>query len=257
MGQPKFRPVKHCIFCPNKADSREHGWSDWALQRLKTPTRIFGRVDDQLYHDPNQKQLWVRCVCVECNTGWMKNLEDAVIPTVGEMMNGVDKTLSVDEQRTIVEWAVKSAMVFEHVSRGKEIFYAERERYCLREQRAIPEDTAVWLARVDEGLHFYTRGNDASSDGKGGGVRGYFTTMAYGRLALQVVTLRTAGYPASAIAFPSAYQWQHLTVRIWPDVGKSVRWPGHGSILEQGLDRFHERFVVPVQSFRERSYSLE
>jgi hypothetical protein len=175
----------------------------------------------------------------------MKDLEDRVIPTVGEMMLDEPATLSVEQRHAIVGWAVKTAMVFEHVSRHKVIFYTDDERAAFKNERIVPAETAVWLARTIAGVSFYSRGNDASSDGQGGGLHGYFTTFTYGRLVVQVATLRTAGLRGT-IQFPTAQRWQPFTVRIWPNVTEPVQWPAQtaGTILEPGLDEFHRRFAV-------------
>src|SRR4051794_35520485 len=113
MGLPKFRPVRRCIFCSNKPNSREHAWPEWALKRLSVGHKIFGNLDGLAYHDPNQRQVRVRCVCVPCNTGWMKALEDAVIPPVSAMMFGVAVPLDLQLCATLAHWALKTSMVWE------------------------------------------------------------------------------------------------------------------------------------------------
>jgi hypothetical protein len=68
-------PFKHCIFCPNKPDSKEHAWADWVLKRFRRPAgKIFGNIGEDAVYDPNQKAIKVRCVCRACNGGWMKRL---------------------------------------------------------------------------------------------------------------------------------------------------------------------------------------
>jgi len=100
--------------------------------------RIYGTFDDIVYHDPKQKHFRVKCVCENCNEVWMKNLEDTIIPTIGDMM--VDKPMSLDipQQWAIARWALKSAMVFEHINRTTEIFYTDSEREDLRLAGSLP-----------------------------------------------------------------------------------------------------------------------
>src|SRR6476659_2862273 len=85
--QPKFRRVPMCIFCGDRrAKSQEHAWSNWAIQRFATDTnRIADQIEGLPYFDRHQKSVKVRCVCVDCNKGWMKGVEDAVLTVVERM----------------------------------------------------------------------------------------------------------------------------------------------------------------------------
>ena len=132
MGKPHFRAVERCIFCENKADSGEHGWPRWTLTRLGFEGGVYGSVDGIPYADLHQRHVKVRCVCEDCNTGWMKGIEDAVIPTVGAMMLDEPRTLDNPQQWLIAQWVIKTAMVFEHINRTGSIFYADEERIRLR-----------------------------------------------------------------------------------------------------------------------------
>jgi hypothetical protein len=145
--QPKTRPVRNCIFCAlQRAKSAEHGWSDWAIQRFATPAnRIAGQVDGMPFFDKSQKSVTVRCVCVPCNTGWMKGLEDEIIKTVGKMAEGKPSTLTVLEQWKIARWAVAKAMVWEYSTREHPIFYTQEDRTTVMND-GLPPNTVVWLA---------------------------------------------------------------------------------------------------------------
>lgn len=237
---PHFRPVHQCIFCTNRADSREHAWSDWAIRRVLTPShRLYGHVEEVPF-DPNQKAVKVRCVCEGCNGGWMKALEDSVVPTVGRMLNRDTVALDVLQQHDIARWAVLKAMVWEYTTRERDIFYSSDEHLALRLGH-IPANTAVWLAGHEGREALFSRGNDASNLPGGDDLRAWITTMALGPFVVQTMTVR-ASQPVEAYSSMECRQLElaHALVRAWPTVGKTF-WPPLGILNEGQLELFHRR----------------
>ena len=93
----------------------------------------------------------VRMPCEPCNNGWMSELENEVKPFVTDMAFRGQKTL-LDEtrQRSLVRWAVKTAMVNEFTGAAAEQKYlTEVERLSFRDNYAIPANLWIWLARYD------------------------------------------------------------------------------------------------------------
>src|SRR5260370_19429528 len=72
--------AKQCLFCDNQANSKEHLWSDWILQRLGTqPTRI--KMGKAPATTMDHSVVEVRCVCsIPCNGGWVGLGEAVEIP---------------------------------------------------------------------------------------------------------------------------------------------------------------------------------
>lgn len=244
MGGHQHRKVKRCIFCEtNKADSQEHGWSDWAIKRFATPTnRIAGHSDGVPQFDRTQKSVRVRCVCVPCNTGWMKGLEDAVIPTVGKMASGAPTTLGIVQQWTIARWAITKAMVWEFTTKEHEIFYSAADRHLVMKE-SMPPNTTVWLSGHVGRETFYTAGARCSSLSPHGiQPEGYFTTMAYQRLVIQVMTIRpyeqTNPY---ALIDCNQTTWGDSIIRIWPTAEGTVLWPPLMTLDGNMLETFHRR----------------
>jgi hypothetical protein len=240
MGNPKFRRVKRCIFCHGKADSKEHAWSEWAVKRLAHPGGTYGEFDGAIYRDPRQKHLKVKCVCEGCNEGWMKRLEDAIIPTVGTMMNDEPTTLDIAQQWAIARWAVKCSMVFEYINITEPIFYTDAERENLRLSGAIPAQTFVVIARGIGIDYFFTWGNELTSAALN--LYGQVTTIAYRRLLVQVVSVRTdQPQGAKLILKGDLKRWGDSTVRIWP-TQEIARWPNGSTIASAPeMEAFHWR----------------
>jgi hypothetical protein len=140
--------ARQCIFCPNKANSKEHLWPDWILRRLKisrpmlhvraaSPAKIIPRAE-----------ILIKCVCETCNHGWMHDLEDLNIPIIGSMMEDNSMHLTLEHQRAVVRWAIKTSMVQDAIdTRNRKLFYTGPERFALRSNTSLPNYTSVWLGR--------------------------------------------------------------------------------------------------------------
>jgi hypothetical protein len=246
VGNPKFRPVKQCIFCDGPADSREDAWAIWALKRLNFPAGMRGEIDGIKHDDPRQKHLRIRCVCIPCNTGWMKASEEAVIAIVGAMMLDEPVVLDAARQRAIALWAMKLAMVFEHVQREGPIFYTDTERRRLRLTGELPSHSRVWIARLLGDGTFYTRGDHFAStpDQLPINVEGSVTTIAFRRFVAQVFTPRILRTEVPLMLVTGHSQWQHACLPVRP-VGpdpQSITWPPPESISASALEDFHFRF---------------
>lgn len=244
MGGHHHRKVAKCIFCNDKkANSEEHGWSDWAIKRFSTASnRIAGQSDGRPVFDRKQKSVRVRCVCVQCNTTWMKGLEDSVIPTAGRMAEGYPTTLGILEQWSIARWALVKAMVWEYTTKDHPIFYDQFDR-ALVFNESIPPNTVVWLSSHVGRETFYTAGarcQSMSSDCVQ--LEGYFTTMAYSRLVVQVMTIRPYEQtdPYSRIDCRQTL-WSDAITRIWPTSDGNVMWPSLNTLDDDMLEAFHRR----------------
>jgi hypothetical protein len=243
MGTPRFPRVGRCAFCTNKADSREHAWLDWVIKRFFTYGQgIRGLVGGVPYANPTQKALRVRCVCQKCNQTWMKALEDAVIPSAGSMMWDLSIPLDPAQQRAISVWAVKTAMVFEFTT-SRPHFYTAAEREALRLTHAIPPNTTVFAARLNQSQVLVTYANDAVSRRPGGPVdKAYVTTVAYEHLVIRVVSIRPdQDYGLPIAVDPDDSNWPNAVYMFWP-ISRNLNWPAPHSIKRRLVHAFHTRF---------------
>jgi hypothetical protein len=240
--QPKFRPVQNCIFCGGKADSREHGWSDWAIRQFGAPSRgIAGQVDGMPFYDRRQRAVLIRCVCISCNTTWMKALEDSVIPTVGRMAERQATPLSVLQQVDIARWAVVKAMVWEYVTRQHDLFYSADDRGMVK-RGMLPPNTVVWLSGHVGQEKFFAVGSRASSLSPDAvQLDGYFTTFGYKHVVVQVMTVRPYDHPDPYSQIDcNQTLWKDAIITIWPTTEPKV-WPPLSLLDHAMLETFHQR----------------
>lgn len=75
------------------------------------------------------KSLRVKCVCVECNTGWMKRIQDAAKPIVVPLLQGDAIALTEAQQKILASWIAMAVMcsTLAIVDAAMEILATKRE----------------------------------------------------------------------------------------------------------------------------------
>jgi hypothetical protein len=94
-------------------------------------------------------EVVAKCVCRDCNGGWMKDLDASAQPVLERLLFSLDRqVLSLAEQRVLASWATKIAMMLDYAPRpvGYVSSYAHKRMY---EDGLPPNDTYVWLAGRD------------------------------------------------------------------------------------------------------------
>lgn len=74
-------------------------------------------------------------VCVRCNTGWMKQLEDRTAPVLGPMLLDPPLPVVLDpaRQATLATWAVKTSLLLGHGN------------FTHQQGGWVPADNLTWL----------------------------------------------------------------------------------------------------------------
>jgi hypothetical protein len=127
------KKASQCLFCGNKAGSREHLWPAWIHKRLQitAPIRIaIGKKPVQISGNPEIK---VKTACGTCNNGWMSTLEGQCVPLIGSLMQDISTPLGDSQQSLLTAWALKTAMVTDSTNKiTRNLFYEKSEREKLR-----------------------------------------------------------------------------------------------------------------------------
>ncbi len=246
--------MRKCLFCNQRVSSKEHAWPLWLLRVLR-PLGI-ARATIHAERGGQSPKSWqvvddgmtVRCVCASCNNGWMSELENAAKPVIERLLSDGRKTLNADDQQRLSTWAMKNAMVFEAVRSGQPKFYSDHERQVLRGSGLPPRRTTVWIAKCVNQPHAYSSALDLSGavDGTTQRVDAYVTTMAFGSLALQVLSGRLPeGVPATTTVTAELRPgpWDEVVLRVWPIAANEIEWPHRmGLDGDIGIEAFSERW---------------
>lgn len=145
-SSPQFVNRRHCIFCPNEANSNEHPlpqWLDSVLgPRLDSDFQFNSRTEGpnelpkvkKKSGSPRTKRL--RVVCESCNNVWMSWLQDAAKSLMSNLIRDEDVTLSLRDKTILASWMAMTTMVLEFDNSYRAI--SERERFWLRSLRLPP-----------------------------------------------------------------------------------------------------------------------
>jgi hypothetical protein len=134
--------ARACIFCGNGALTKEHAWPRWIDGFMPARTTITATrgtvVEDRITYDPRGMRKTVsgkefRCVCESCNNIWMSDIEGAVIPILGPMIQGRETVLDIPSQRILATWITKTCLI--HA-------FSRRDR-----QDVFPQDTLIQIAQ--------------------------------------------------------------------------------------------------------------
>jgi len=230
---------RRCLFCDNTADSKEHLWASWVLERVKwEPIRhSIGKSPVKILDTP---ELTVRAVCRQCNNGWMSAIEQQSKPLIACLMQDISAPLDHSQQSSLTAWAMKTAMVLDAVNtRDRNLFYEKGECENLRLSSTIPPRTNIWIGRYSVRNSLGAFGTDLGIDMQGApkAAKGCATTILVGHLAIQVLAVHVlpeyADRAVGQIA-PKAGRWNDLLLNIWPIGSRPVRWPPPMSFMESG-----------------------
>ena len=222
--------MRQCLFCDQQANSREHVWPDWILEALKTKQKVavVGYMDElKLTLIGRKPELLAKFVCKTCNHGWMSQLESANKPLLGAFLRDITAPIDPVQQRSIAQWALKTAMVMGAVGSRKTAFYTQQERENLRTAFAIPPNTSVWLGRYTgraelafTGTHGWSTKPDDPKV-----IHAYVTTILFGRIAVQVFSAHAPDGHPSVVINARPGPWNGLLVRVWPAATRTIAWP--------------------------------
>jgi hypothetical protein len=229
---------RQCLFCDRKADSREHLWAAWILERVKKqPIRhSIGKSPVKTLARPEMK---IRTVCEPCNNGWMSALEEQNIPLMACLLQDISAPLDASQQSSLAVWTLKTAMVLDSMNkRDRSFFYERSECEKLRLTSTIPARTNIWIGRYSmSGLGAF--GTDlwiVMPDGPRI-AKGCATTIIVGHLAIQVLAIHVLPEYKDRIIneiSPKAGQWDDLLLPIWPVGSRPVTWPPRLTFTNSG-----------------------
>lgn len=198
-----------------------------------------------------QPKLPVKWLCAACNNGWMSNLENEAKPVLESILDEKLKDIDASAQTKLARWAVKTAMVLESIDSDRTWFYSDCERQLMRAEQSLPPRTSVWIAKCINQPNIYSAARDLRTTPNSDRVYAYVTTMAFGSLAFQIVSIKApAAIPENITLTYDVTEgpWEQTLVQVWPTTQKSVGWPPHyGLNSEFGLDWLTKRLSPAAQ----------
>jgi hypothetical protein len=178
----------------------------------------------------------------------MSDLESRAKEVIEPLLDDGRQIVAADQQRTLATWAIKSAMVQEALRREQPWVYTPEERSQLRQASLHPPGTKVWIAKCINLPGPCCAASDLFSKAPPSAdqERGYVTTMAFGSLAVQVLSFRLPYVIPESVDITTDVRpgpWRSTAAQIWPSLWPQVPWPPPIGLLgEEGFEVFCARW---------------
>jgi len=241
--------MRTCIFCDNKASTGEDAWPKWLMKRFPASNTSYmdaERGGRKLGSWPMAKpKLLVNWLCAKCNNGWMSRIESKTKPVIESILDDKLSVINSSSQSMLACWAVKTSMVLECLNPNRTWFYTDDERQLMCVTQTFPPRTSVWIAKCVEQPNIYSAAKDLRTSIDDAGVHAYATTMAFGSLAFQVVSIKTPGTIPENVSITydvTEGPWDKTLLQVWPIIQEPLKWPAnYGLNSELGLAALTER----------------
>ncbi|WP_331758780.1 hypothetical protein [Streptomyces anulatus] len=187
--------------------------------------------------------MTVKCVCAQCNNGWMSGLESAVKPFLVTLMLGKDPhRLDGADQVSMAAWTLKTMMMVEQSSNltGDNVIPPSEYTHLYQEKKPSTRRTII------RAFHMTPPERDGSVVLANftarrflGKYRGYTTVLRFGALGLHLMTARL---PAGIRMGDMGHT--HLVSPLWP-AREPFSWPPAENILHEVWDSTGGMIFLP------------
>jgi hypothetical protein len=217
-----------CIFCSKEPVTREHiyprAWIEWLAPNAEsfTNTRATGEGRAEPVNTWNSRDLdvVVRCVCADCNSGWMNRLDEQAQDAVRHMAQGENRVQVVDGGLTqFATWATKMVLVMECLF-DRFIVPQEVRDHLFRHQEPHPS-VRIWVATMEtwDGEVRTTPMSLKSGSEVGGLEQAYLVTFRLLHLVIQVVVPLHEGVMPEHDEWGELHSdalWHRDEMLVWP-----------------------------------------
>jgi hypothetical protein len=241
MKSALFRDTERCIFCGKRETTREHVYPVWSRKYLlpssnaknafSIQARYRNRLESATFKVKPLRDWQPKCVCADCNNGWMSALERRLEPIMAPLIEGTRTSLDDQQKEDIATWAILKVMVVHH-----RIVAANQRRQIMKTQKP-PERWAVWIGNYERtqwrqewgSTPFRIDPNFKFESGKlprGWPPNAHATTQIVKKLFIHVIH-----GPEHRLV----YRWRFTPprakisgnlIKIWPPTGVAIRhWP--------------------------------
>jgi hypothetical protein len=193
-------------------------------------------------HSNREIDVQVKCLCHDCNHGWLSDMEEATRPVLTPMIKGQHVSLSPNDQTLIATWMMKLTLLLPHTDSSAPNPFTPQDRARFRHDRLPLPLTWIWLAgykgstsAVQSWGRFPAHREQPTPVSDPAALCN--VTVSVGHLALQLLALRTQGPDLQE----SNRDWVPITTGIWPS-GGTVTWPPRFSLDDPRFNSFIRRW---------------
>lgn len=215
-------PPPECAFCDQAGDSREHVIPEWLSKRLGINAQIPAEVAFRLRTPRRRKQpisfggYRAPVMCRSCNEHFGR-LEEAVIPLLAPMAQGMTLVLGHESQQVLALWAAKTAIALLAAEDAATVPKVHGKR--LRDEACIADGTWVGFFpwRGDPALSTTANARAPSALGP---LDAYGALLAFGTVGFVVFGIKPT-LPASSVMAGEPPPLR----QFWPARHQMIEWP--------------------------------
>ncbi len=211
----------------------------------KNILRIRHLAESESWNSPEIERQWVskklytivvKCVCAECNNGWMSEIEGKAKAILEPMIEGKVVELDAEAQATISTWTCLRAIVGYYAHETNRPIPDDWLAH-IYEHKTPPDNWFIWTTAYDGNTPTRFQSTEIGLVPKGENPHiaeldhGVVTSLLIGYLALKVFGLRHATPPE-----PGA----DGALRIWPTSPLIYIWPPPAYLDDSVTDFFFE-----------------
>jgi len=240
--------TRACIFCGKTPTTREHIFPQWVSRLLVKSPRGFPSKNRMILRSGSGEHTWqshepinfvAKCVCADCNGGWMHDIEQSAQPVLTSMIMGQRTTLDAEAQGVVATWIGLKAIVGRYGHRPVDPVDRDWLDHFYVNHRP-PETWYEWITGYVGKSPFYYEGRDITltlpDDPTFAATtpHGVLMALIVGYLAVKVLGIRqgTPSEPGATRLF-----------RIWPTTSDSfLSWPPDFHVDDASLDTFRLAF---------------
>ena len=237
--------LRTCPFCTrlDQPETMEHVWPDWLGREVlkgRSAPRLAQSVGSREFKPKQVSSLTLAVpLCLACNGGWLKALEDNVVPFLRAMACDPGSVTMVDHSRRVMltQWCLARAMVYD--LRDAAVFFTDAERAEFASFGALPANTHIWMGRYDGTRPIHAQPEKPRPKGAEGLPTAYSLTWTAGHFLMQLAAWRVGSGSSPRVApHDSSRLWQLApalpSTEIW-------RWPAQ-EISDDELVALESRF---------------
>jgi hypothetical protein len=216
-------------------------------------TKVALKSNDQTFKrqtgDPHSRRI--KCVCRDCNNGWMGKLQEDAKPFLVPILEGRSATLKRNGQIIMAAWAAMMIMVAEHLD-IQMVAIPAADRRWLRNNLRPPSHWRIWIGRHAAVSHPLFTHNVVSmvpeKEIERIGLEApvapntQTSTILLGKhLIIHVMSSAVARHIIRRWKLPVTFA-SSLT-QIWPIISAEVIWPPIGDVLlDTAIDTIAQQF---------------
>lgn len=226
-----------CIFCGNKANSREHALPKWVAKRFGLRGSFLYTVEVVGNVTPRKQPISLashreRIFCAACNEHF-KHLEDRAAPIVERMGKGESFQIDSKMQNILAAWGAKTAFALIAAERELVGIVPEAERRHLRESGMPSENVWVGYAAWDGVAHKFVGSSQLEDlshavDPPPARRDNYQAVMAVGKLVMKI-------FGMTQPLLIDQFRQVQIIHQVWPKQADELTWPPPAPIPEASL----------------------